>query len=62
MLARIDSEYVTKYFGSYLKDSKIWIVMEYLAGGSCLDLVGAPLAARRGGGARRARTPTPLRR
>lgn len=39
VLARIDSEYVTKYYGSYLKDSKLWIVMEFLAGGSCLDLV-----------------------
>lgn len=39
VLARIDSQYVTKYFGSYLKDAKIWIVMEFLAGGSCLDLV-----------------------
>lgn len=39
VLARIDSQYVTKYYGSYLKDSKIWIVMEFLAGGSCLDLM-----------------------
>ena len=39
VLARIDSPFVTKYYGSYLKDSSIWIVMEFLAGGSCLDLV-----------------------
>ena len=39
VLAHIDSPYVTKYYGSYLKGPTIWIVMEYLAGGSCLDLV-----------------------
>ena len=39
VLAHIDSPFVTKYYGSFLKDAKIWIVMEFLAGGSCLDLV-----------------------
>lgn len=39
VLAHIDSPFVTKYYGSFLKDSKIWIVMEFLAGGSCLDLM-----------------------
>ena len=39
VLANIDSPYATKYYGSYLKGSTLWIVMEYLAGGSCLDLV-----------------------
>lgn len=43
VLAHIDSPFVTKYYGSFLKDSKIWIVMEFLAGGSCLDLVIIPL-------------------
>lgn len=55
-LAQCDSEYVTKYYGSFVKGYKLWIgkcyrvhdrnyshelctVMEYLAGGSCLDLV-----------------------
>jgi len=47
VLAHIDSPYVTKYYGSYLKGSTIWIIMEYLAGGSCLDLVRAPVAAAR---------------
>ncbi|RUP49017.1 hypothetical protein BC936DRAFT_143471 [Jimgerdemannia flammicorona] len=27
-----------RYFGSYLKDSNLWIIMEYCAGGSCSDL------------------------
>ena len=38
-LAQCDSEYVTRYYGSFVVDYKLWIVMEYLAGGSCLDLL-----------------------
>ncbi|SCZ96024.1 BZ3500_MvSof-1268-A1-R1_Chr8-1g09953 [Microbotryum saponariae] len=34
-----DSEYVTRCYGSFLVGWKLWIVMEYLAGGSCLDLL-----------------------
>ncbi|KDN45750.1 Pkinase-domain-containing protein [Tilletiaria anomala UBC 951] len=40
-LAQCDSEYVTKYYGSFVKGYKLWIIMEYLAGGSCLDLLKA---------------------
>ncbi|GAA5957308.1 hypothetical protein JCM8115_006952 [Rhodotorula mucilaginosa] len=38
-LAACDSPWVTKYYGSFLRGWKLWIVMEYLAGGSCLDLL-----------------------
>lgn len=39
ILSQLDSLYVTKYHGSYLKDSSLWIVMEYCSGGSCSDLM-----------------------
>lgn len=41
VLSQCDSPYVTRYHGSYLKGSKLWIVMEYLGGGSALQLIKA---------------------
>lgn len=40
-LAQCDSDWVTRYYGSFVKGYKLWIIMEYLAGGSCLDLLKA---------------------
>ncbi|KAJ1926965.1 Serine/threonine-protein kinase 25, partial [Linderina macrospora] len=39
ILSQLDSPHVTKYFGSYLDGSKLWIVMEFCGGGSCADLM-----------------------
>lgn len=41
VLGQCDSEFVTKYYGSYLKGTKLWIIMEFLGGGSALDLMKA---------------------
>ncbi|KAL3675153.1 hypothetical protein R1sor_025101 [Riccia sorocarpa] len=45
VLSQCRSPYVTEYYGSYLHSTKLWIVMEYMAGGSVLDLLetGPPL-------------------
>ena len=40
VLSTCDSPFVTQYKTSFLRGYKLWIVMEYLGGGSCLDLVG----------------------
>ena len=39
ILSELNSPYVTKYYGSYLKGSDLWIIMEFCAGGSCSDLM-----------------------
>ncbi|KAK7416565.1 hypothetical protein QQZ08_011963 [Neonectria magnoliae] len=39
VLATCDSPYVTQYKESFLRGTKLWIVMELLTGGSALDLL-----------------------
>ncbi|KAF8433474.1 Pkinase-domain-containing protein [Boletus edulis BED1] len=39
ILSQLDSPHVTKYHGSFLKGTHLWIVMEYCSGGSCSDLM-----------------------
>ncbi|KAJ5178140.1 uncharacterized protein N7500_000839 [Penicillium coprophilum] len=39
ILSELKSPYVTKYHGSYLKGSHLWIIMEFCAGGSCHGLL-----------------------
>ncbi|KAF2403053.1 kinase-like protein [Trichodelitschia bisporula] len=41
LLSSCSSPYVTQYKTSFVKGVKLWIVMEYLGGGSCLDLLKA---------------------
>ncbi|CAA6658186.1 unnamed protein product [Spirodela intermedia] len=45
VLSQCRSPYITEYYGSYVHQTKLWIVMEYMAGGSVADLLqsGPPL-------------------
>ncbi|XP_008789789.2 serine/threonine-protein kinase 24-like isoform X2 [Phoenix dactylifera] len=45
VLSQCRSPYITDYYGSYLHQTKLWIAMEYMAGGSVADLLqtGPPL-------------------
>ena len=39
IMEQCDSPYVVKYYGSYFKNTEIWIVMEYCGVGSVLDIM-----------------------
>ncbi|KAJ3049827.1 putative protein serine/threonine kinase [Rhizophlyctis rosea] len=41
ILSELKSKWVTQYHGSFVKDTKLWIIMELCSGGSCLDLIKA---------------------
>ncbi|XP_015899212.3 uncharacterized protein LOC107432558 isoform X3 [Ziziphus jujuba] len=45
VLSQCRCPYITEYYGSYLHQTKLWIIMEYMAGGSVADLIqsGPPL-------------------
>ncbi|XP_057454820.1 uncharacterized protein LOC130746268 isoform X2 [Lotus japonicus] len=45
VLSQCRSQYITEYYGSFLNKTKLWIIMEYMAGGSVADLLqsGPPL-------------------
>ncbi|KAF2832231.1 Pkinase-domain-containing protein [Ophiobolus disseminans] len=45
ILSGMSSPYVTRYYGSYLHGSDLWIVMEFCSGGSCADLMKPGLIA-----------------
>ena len=39
IMQQCDSPYVVKYYGSYFKQTDLWIVMEYCGAGSILDIM-----------------------
>ncbi|KAI8918257.1 kinase-like domain-containing protein [Powellomyces hirtus] len=39
ILSELDSKWVTRYYGSYIRGTKLWIVMEYCEAGSLLDMI-----------------------
>ena len=38
-MQQCDSPYVVKYYGSYFKNTDLWIVMEYCGAGSVSDIM-----------------------
>ena len=63
-MAQCNSRYVTRYFASYVEGTKLWIVMEYVGGGSILDIMdnGPVSAASSTHAATRPPAPYPLSR
>ena len=47
-LKNCDSQNITRYHGSFLNGTKLWIVMDYAAGGSIRSLVRRALSGIQG--------------
>lgn len=45
VMAQCDSPHVTRYYGSYVSGTKLWLIMEFVGGGSVLVCVPCRLAA-----------------
>jgi len=41
VMAQCDSPHVTRYYGSYVSGTKLWLIMEFVGGGSVLDMMDA---------------------
>lgn len=39
ILSQCACPYIVKYFGSYIKGTKLWIIMEFMGGGSAKDFL-----------------------
>ena len=41
VMAQCDSPHVTKYYSSYVMETRLYLIMEYVGGGSVLDMMDA---------------------
>ena len=41
VMSEISSEYVVRYYSSFIEGSTLWLVMEYMSGGSLKDILDA---------------------
>lgn len=39
ILKECESEYIVRYFGSYYNKNYLWLIMEFCAAGSIIDLI-----------------------
>lgn len=39
LLSKCDSPYVTRYRGSYLNNTKLWVIIDYASAGSIRNIV-----------------------
>ena len=43
LLSTCESEHITRYHGSYLVGTRLWVIMDYAASGSIRNLVREPV-------------------